>query len=70
MKAIKLADQWMCRGIDGWEPSKESINPATGFACAEIPCATKMDIERTLDAAQKGKKVWSAMSFNQRAEIL
>lgn len=52
------------------QSTKESINPATGAVLGTYPCATKIDIEKALDAAQKGKKVWSNMSFNQRAEIL
>lgn len=69
MKAIKMQiNGCAVESTDG--STKESINPATGAVLGTYPCATKMDIERTLDAAQKGKKVWSAMSFNQRAEIL
>jgi succinate-semialdehyde dehydrogenase/glutarate-semialdehyde dehydrogenase len=47
-----------------------STNPANGEILGSAPIATKKDVEDALDAAQAGKKVWAAMSFDERAEIL
>jgi succinate-semialdehyde dehydrogenase/glutarate-semialdehyde dehydrogenase len=48
----------------------ESINPATGEVLGTAPSATKDDVDAALDAANEGKKVWRAMSVNQRLNIL
>lgn len=48
----------------------ESFNPYTGESLGSYPLATKEDVECTLNAAQKGKKTWAAMSFNDRVPIL
>lgn len=48
----------------------ESVNPATNEVLGTYPCATKEDVERALECALTGKKVWGEMSFNSRADIL
>lgn len=49
---------------------RESTNPLNGQVLGTYPSATKADVEAALDAAQEGKKVWAAMSVNQRNAIL
>ena len=50
--------------------SEEVINPANGKSLANLPHATKADLDRALDAAQKGLAVWRAMSPYDRAKIM
>jgi succinate-semialdehyde dehydrogenase/glutarate-semialdehyde dehydrogenase len=50
--------------------SSVSVNPATGEVVDSYPLATEQDIKAALDAAQTGKRIWSGMSFNQRAAVL
>jgi len=47
-----------------------AINPANGEVIAEIPCASKADIDRAVAAAQQGQKIWAAMTAMQRSRIL
>lgn len=48
----------------------QSVNPFNGEVLGTYPVATKADVEAALDAAQAGKKVWRAMSVNQRCAVL
>ena len=50
--------------------TEEVINPATGKALANLPHATKADLDRALDAAEKGLAVWRAMTPYDRAKIM
>lgn len=50
--------------------SFESINPATGEILAEIQICSKEDIDRAVESAQKGQKVWAAMTAIERSRIL
>ncbi|MGF1870519.1 betaine-aldehyde dehydrogenase [Photobacterium indicum] len=45
-------------------------NPATGEQLAEIGQASAQDVERAIESAQEGFKVWSAMSGIERGRIL
>ena len=47
-----------------------SIDPATGEILAEIEQASAVDIERAVEAAKAGFKVWSAMTGAERGRIL
>lgn len=49
---------------------EDVVNPATGKALAHLPHATKADLDRALEAAEKGLKVWSATSPYDRAKVL
>jgi len=46
------------------------VNPATGETLGELPLATAADLDRALDAAQRGYKVWRATSAADRAAVL
>ncbi|HVX98833.1 MAG TPA: NAD-dependent succinate-semialdehyde dehydrogenase [Pseudorhodoplanes sp.] len=49
---------------------EDVINPANGKTLAHLPHATKADLDRALEAAEKGLKVWSAISPYDRAKVL
>ena len=46
------------------------INPATGEVTETVPQATAEDVQRALETAQRGKKIWGAYKPVERAEIL
>ena len=48
----------------------EAINPATGEVLDTFPAAGKADVERCLQIAQEGKRLWSAKSMNERTQIM
>ena len=66
-KLMLIAGEWV-PASDG--ATRESTNPATGEVLGRAPLATKEDVERALDAAQDGKKLWAAMTRNERCGIL
>jgi succinate-semialdehyde dehydrogenase/glutarate-semialdehyde dehydrogenase len=46
------------------------INPATGETIGVLPHASKADLDRALDAAQRGFLAWRKVSPNERAKVL
>jgi succinate-semialdehyde dehydrogenase/glutarate-semialdehyde dehydrogenase len=46
------------------------INPATGETIGTLPHAAKADLDRALDAAQRGFLAWRKVSPNERAKVL
>jgi succinate-semialdehyde dehydrogenase/glutarate-semialdehyde dehydrogenase len=46
------------------------INPATGETIGALPHASKADLDRALDAAQRGFLAWRKVSPNERAKVL
>ena len=46
------------------------LNPATGQSLGELPLADAADLDRALDAAARGFKVWRATPADQRARVL
>jgi succinate-semialdehyde dehydrogenase/glutarate-semialdehyde dehydrogenase len=59
--------QWL-NGSD--RKSEEVVNPATGKSLGTLPHASKADLDAALAAADKGFKVWKAMSAYDRANIM
>src|SRR5581483_1543129 len=49
---------------------EDVINPATGKALAHLPHASKADLDRALEAAEKSLKAWSATSPYDRSKVL
>jgi succinate-semialdehyde dehydrogenase/glutarate-semialdehyde dehydrogenase len=49
---------------------EEVVNPATGKGLANLPHASRADLDRALDAAEKGFEVWRAMSAYDRARLM
>ncbi len=47
-----------------------SINPATGEVLAEIEVAGPAEVERAVEAARQGQRVWSAMTGSERGRVL
>ena len=48
----------------------EAINPATGEVLAQVQRAAYDDVERAVASAEKGQKVWAAMTAMERSRIL
>ena len=48
----------------------EAINPANGEVLAQVQRATEQDVERAVRSAEKGQKVWAAMTAVERSRIL
>ncbi|KKW92011.1 NAD-dependent succinate-semialdehyde dehydrogenase [Sphingobium chungbukense] len=46
------------------------INPATGETLGELPLATAADLDRALEAAQRGFRRWRNSSAQERAAVL
>ncbi|WP_164118118.1 NAD-dependent succinate-semialdehyde dehydrogenase [Sphingorhabdus sp. Alg239-R122] len=46
------------------------INPATGETIAQLPLATKDDLDRALEASETGFAEWRARDVNERGAIL
>jgi succinate-semialdehyde dehydrogenase/glutarate-semialdehyde dehydrogenase len=59
--------EW-CDGSTG--ESEPVYNPATGGVIGQVPHASGADLDRALDAAARGFKVWSAKTESERAAIL
>ncbi|SEM79873.1 betaine aldehyde dehydrogenase [Pseudomonas sp. ok272] len=48
----------------------EAINPANGEVLANVQRATQADVERAVVSAEKGQKIWAAMTAMERSRIL
>src|SRR5277367_3222493 len=46
------------------------INPATGDALGELPLATASDLDRALDTAARGYRLWRARPAGDRSRVL
>lgn len=46
------------------------VNSATQEKIDTVPQATRADVERAIDAAQEGKKIWAATPVHERCRIL
>ncbi len=46
------------------------INPATGGTLAELPLASAADLDRALDTAARGYRLWRARSAQDRSRVL
>ena len=54
----------------GSDATFEAVNPATGEVLAHVQRATAADVERAVESAERGQKVWAAMTAMQRSRIL
>ncbi|MCO8168661.1 betaine-aldehyde dehydrogenase [Pseudomonas sp. 21LCFQ02] len=48
----------------------DAINPANGEVLAKVQRATAADVDRAVKSAEKGQKVWAAMTATERSRIL
>jgi succinate-semialdehyde dehydrogenase / glutarate-semialdehyde dehydrogenase len=46
------------------------VNPATGGTLGELPLATPQDLDRALDTAARGYRLWRAHSAHDRSRVL
>ena len=65
--SLFIAGAWRGSGDGGTIPV---VNPATGETIAELPVATRGDLDEALAAADAGFKVWRAVSAYDRCKIL
>ena len=57
-----------CEASDG--RTVDVLNSATQKFIDTVPYASPTDVERAIDAAQEGKRVWGAMAVHERSKIL
>jgi betaine-aldehyde dehydrogenase len=48
----------------------DNVNPATGEVISKVQVASKADVERAVESAREGFKVWSRMTGAQRGRVL
>jgi len=54
----------------GHRRTQTIVNPATGEPLGELPLADAADLDRALDAAQRGFRLWRNAAAQQRAAVL
>jgi succinate-semialdehyde dehydrogenase / glutarate-semialdehyde dehydrogenase len=54
----------------GGRKTRPVLNPSTGEAIAELPCANKGDLDQALDAAAKAFRVWRSTPPIARSAVL
>jgi len=64
---LYIDGEWL--GPEGRKTGK-IINPATGETIGTLPHASTADLDRALDAAQRGFLAWRKVSPNERAKVL
>ena len=64
---LYIGGEWL--GAEGRD-THDVINPATGMAHAPLPLATKDDLDRALEAAQRGFVKWRATDPAKRGAVL
>lgn len=62
-----IAGEWL--DAEGRE-TLPVLNPATGGVLAELPVASKDDLDRALSAVSVGFRVWRAKTPHERAQVL
>ncbi|GEN99246.1 NAD-dependent succinate-semialdehyde dehydrogenase [Novosphingobium sediminis] len=58
------------RVFDGGRRTHAVVNPATGETIGELPLAEPADLDRALEAAQRGFRLWRKSTPQQRAAVL
>ncbi|MBC2778620.1 NAD-dependent succinate-semialdehyde dehydrogenase [Parasphingopyxis marina] len=58
------------RVTGGGRDTFDVVNPATGEKIGDLPLATESDLDRALDTAQKGFKIWRDTPAAERARVL
>lgn len=48
----------------------ETINPANGEVLASVQAAGREDVDRAVESATRGQKIWAAMTAMERSRIL
>ncbi|MGE3146358.1 MAG: NAD-dependent succinate-semialdehyde dehydrogenase [Pseudorhodoplanes sp.] len=65
--ALYIDGEWL---NGGGRKSEDVINPATGKALAALPHASKADLDRALDAAEKALAGWRTTTAYDRAKVM
>ena len=65
--AMHIDGEWV--GV-GQRRVHQVRNPATGQVLGDLPLADAADLDRALEAAAKGFKLWRATPANDRARVL
>jgi succinate-semialdehyde dehydrogenase/glutarate-semialdehyde dehydrogenase len=65
--AMFIDGQWV-QGGDG--KSEDVLNPATGASLGRLPHASRADLDRALEAARKGFKIWRGTNAYDRAKVM
>ncbi len=65
--AMHIDGEWV--GV-GSRRTHTVVNPATGQALADLPLADAADLDRALDAADRGFKLWKKAPADERARVL
>lgn len=50
--------------------TQEVVDPATEKVLAEVPLAERADLDRALDAAGRGYRIWRSTAIDQRSRVL
>ena len=66
-RKLFIDGEW-CEGSNA--QTIEVENPATGEVAALVCCADTSDLDRALEAAERGFKVWSKTSPWERSKII
>ena len=64
---MSIDGEWV--GV-GHRRTHQVLNPATGGVLGELPLADAADLDRALDAADRGFKLWRARPADERARVL
>ena len=64
---LYIAGEWL---TGGGRETQDVLNPATGVAHAPLPMASLADLDRALDASQRGFLVWRDTSPEIRSAVL
>ncbi len=62
-----IGGEWVARGN---RATQAVINPATGATLGELPLASRADLDRALEAAQRSFPMWRAKAPHERGRIL
>ena len=65
--AMSIDGEWI--GV-GARRTHKVLNPATGAVLGELPLADAADLDRALDAADRGFKLWRARPADERCRVL
>ena len=58
------------RVVPGHRRTHDVLNPATAEVLGQLPLADAADLDRALDAAKRGFRIWRDASPQQRATVL
>src|SRR5262245_47834670 len=64
--AMFIDGEWVRRS----DRAQAVINPADGKTLGELPLASKADLDRALDAAGRGFRIWRRTPVEERAKVL